>query len=121
MAFKVEKPMISSGRMIMAILSLVTRSAIDQHASGLELPDQVRHPMERADRPVDECPQLLPQTADAPLRWIHALAVQASVAVDPMMAMTFNTEHGRNVALRARTAIPLSRKAQIPKALVEPR
>ena len=75
-----------------------------QARSVPDLPDQIRHPMNRTNRPLQECPQLNPQAVDTPLRWIHSLAVQAAVSVDPVMAMTFGTQHVRSVAAGRRSA-----------------
>jgi hypothetical protein len=61
------------------------------------LPHQIRDPMKRADRPVQERAQLHPQSVDAALRRVHPLAVQAPIAVDPVMSMTFCT-HVASVA-----------------------
>jgi hypothetical protein len=71
--------------------------------------NQVRHAVEPANRPLQKRLNLLPKPGKASFRRVHPLAVQAPVAIDPMMFMTFSTQHERSVAWHSGSAIPLSR------------
>jgi hypothetical protein len=51
--------------------------------------------MERADRPLEERPDLLPEAVKARLWRVHPLAVQAAIAIDSVMLPTFGAQHER--------------------------